>query len=191
MDTFLFYLKEGMFHITDINGYDHMLFLLSLLLFSKDIYIKNIILLITAFTIGHSLSLLLSVINVINIKINIIEFLIPLTILITSVSSIVNQKMFHVEHKNKYLYLIVLFFGVIHGLGFSNYLKFILTESESLLIALFHFNIGLELGQIFIISLMIIILKSLKKLLKYDINFNVFLHLFIIITSLKLCIERI
>lgn len=149
MGDFSFYLKEGMYHITDLKGYDHIVFVMAICLpfLLKDW--RKVIILITAFTIGHSITLVLSIINSILISSKWIEFLIPITILITA---IVNLFGFKNQSYSKWNYLIVLLFGFIHGMGFSNYLKSMMSKSESIITQLLAFNIGLELGQLIIVS---------------------------------------
>ncbi len=155
MGDFGFYLKEGVLHITDWKGYDHILFVLALCLpyYARDW--KKVIVLVTAFTIGHSLTLALSVFDVILISSKWIEFLIPVTILITAIGNLVkqNSKSSHAGVR----YLAALLFGLIHGLGFSNYLKSMLGKSETIVSQLLAFNVGLELGQLLIVAFVLLL----------------------------------
>jgi hypothetical protein len=154
MSEFQLYFILGKDHILDyFNGYDHILFVVALcaLYLLKDW--KKILILVTAFTLGHSVTLALSTLNIVTVKMELIEFLIPLTIFITAASNIFRQE----EHQNTFSlqlnYGYALFFGLIHGLGFSNYLKSLLGQDESIVTQLLAFNLGLELGQLIIVSI--------------------------------------
>jgi hypothetical protein len=155
MGDFGFYFKEGIYHITDWKGYDHILFVMALCLpyLLKDW--KQILILITAFTIGHSITLALSVFNKIIISSTCIEFLIPVTICITALENMA-QKNTDKKH-NRWRYISALVFGLIHGLGFSNYLKSMLGKDESIITQLLAFNIGLEAGQLFIVAFVVLL----------------------------------
>ena len=124
--------------------------------------LKKIIILITAFTVGHTITLILSTLNVINFDQKIIEFTIPLTIAITSINNIIsrNKNLHKVGNTN---YFIALFFGLVHGLGFSNYLKALLI-GDSILLELFAFNIGVEVGQIIIVIVFLLMSYFISKI---------------------------
>jgi hypothetical protein len=155
MGDFGFYFKEGIYHITDYKGYDHILFVMALCLpyLLKDW--KQILILVTAFTIGHSITLALSVFNKTIISSTWIEFLIPITILITALENL-SQKSTDQKHA-KWRYVSALIFGLIHGMGFSNYLKSMLGKDESIITQLLAFNIGLEAGQLLIVAVVVLI----------------------------------
>lgn len=154
MSLFELYLQLGFKHIIDINGYDHIIFILALCAGYNYIEFKKILILVTAFTIGHSVTLALSTLQLVIIRADIIEFLIPVTILITALANLFNTN----KTKNLFIYLITLFFGLIHGLGFSNYLKELLGRESSIVTPLLAFNIGLELGQILIVTIHFLLL---------------------------------
>lgn len=166
MSLFELYLRLGFKHIVDIYGYDHIVFILALCAGYDIKQIKKVLILITAFTIGHSITLVLSTLNIILISARIIEFLIPVTIFITAVSNLLPLK----NSKGKLVYLIALFFGLIHGLGFSYYLKELLGRESSIIKPLFAFNIGLEFGQVIILSVYFIMLLLTTKLLSFKQN---------------------
>jgi hypothetical protein len=157
MSQFELYFQLGKDHILDYkNGYDHILFVMALctLYLMRDW--KKVLILVTAFTIGHSITLALSTLSVISINQEIIEFLIPVTIFITAVSNIFRST--EPSDRTTYInYGYALFFGLIHGLGFSNYLKAMLGRDRGIVSQLFAFNIGLELGQIIIVSIFLIL----------------------------------
>lgn len=169
MSLFETYLSLGFKHIADINAYDHMLFLVALCAVYQLRQFKTVLILVTSFTIGHSLSLALSTLNYMLVPTKIIEFLIPVTIFLTCIYNILNNKHTHdhtAKQKPGWNYLITLFFGLIHGMGFSNYLKMLLGKEESIVIPLLAFNIGLELGQILIVALILIATFVLLNVIK-------------------------
>ena len=154
MSEFQLYFGLGKDHILDYkNGYDHILFLVALcaLYIGRDW--KKILILVTAFTIGHSITLALSTLQIVNVKAELIEFLIPLTIFITAFSNLFKNENSISDRPMQMNYLYASFFGLIHGLGFSNYLRSILGKNESIITQLFAFNLGLEFGQIIIVVL--------------------------------------
>ena len=140
------YFQVGFEHITDINGYDHMLFLLALCAAYVYSDWKKILVLVTAFTVGHSITLSLAVLNVIPVNSDWIEFLIPVTIVATAVKNVLLKQ----EKSSVATYLMALVFGLIHGMGFSNYLRSLL--GDDLLMPLFAFNIGIEAGQLLVVA---------------------------------------
>lgn len=144
----------GKDHILDYaNGYDHILFIVALcgLYITRDW--KQILILVTAFTIGHSITLGLSTLRIVNVKPDLIEFLIPLTIFITAVSNLFKNENNLSGGPMQMNYFYALFFGLVHGLGFSNYLRSILGKHENIFTPLLAFNLGLEFGQIIIVVL--------------------------------------
>jgi len=154
MNDFSLYFGLGKDHILDyVNGYDHILFVVAL----GAIYLvrdwKRILILVTAFTIGHSITLALATLRIISVKTNLIEFLIPLTIFITAFSNLFRNEESIPRQPIQTNYALALFFGLVHGMGFSNYLRAILGKSEHIASPLLAFNIGLEFGQIIVVLL--------------------------------------
>ncbi len=162
MNEFWLWFGTGLQHILDWNGYDHILYVISLcVLFSVNEW-KKLLILVTAFTLGHSLTLAISVLNIITIKQSYIEVLIPLTIITTCISNLYFRRRIKEARRNnevnyRFNYVLAMFFGFIHGMGFSYLLKSMLGKEESVLFPLLSFNIGLELGQLIIVALMLII----------------------------------
>ena len=150
---FQLYLKLGLEHIADLQGYDHILFVMMLCAVYTFKNWKQVLILITAFTIGHSLTLALASMNIIRVSNLWVEFLIPVTIFITALGNMISGKPGNTSARIKYM--LALFFGLIHGLGFSNYLRSLLGTHDSLAIPLLAFNIGVELGQILIVLCML------------------------------------
>ena len=151
------YLTLGLQHIADFKGYDHILFIITLVAIYVIADWKKILILITAFTIGHSLTLVLATFNMIRISGEWVEFLIPVTIVLTALGNILQKRDAFSKKHHIYKYLLALFFGLIHGLGFSNYLRSLLGSEDQLVGPLFSFNLGIELGQILIVSIFLLI----------------------------------
>jgi len=167
MSLFELYFKLGLQHIADLKGYDHILFILILCAVYSFKEWRRVLILVTAFTIGHSLTLALATLDLIRMDGEVIEFLIPLTIFITALANVLtkNQKVSSFHHYLKYS--AALFFGLIHGLGFSNYLRSLLGSEKGLLLPLFSFNIGIEVGQVLIVSVIMLLTFLLVDLLKF------------------------
>jgi hypothetical protein len=156
MSQFRIYFDLGRDHILDIaNGYDHILFVIALCVLYQLRDWKQVLVLVTAFTIGHSVTLALSTFNIINVKVELIEFLIPVTIFITAISNLFKHEDDIHGRSMQLNYFYAAFFGLVHGMGFSNYLKSILGKSN-IVSQLFAFNIGLELGQIIIVVVLLV-----------------------------------
>jgi HupE / UreJ protein len=157
MGTFNFYLSLGFNHILDLAAQDHVVFLIALCAIYHPKQWRTILILITAFTVGHSITLALAASDMLRINKPLVEMLIPVTILITALYNVFRKK--SVEHSSaKDSYLLALGFGFIHGMGFSNVLKSMLMpgEESKFLEQLLAFNIGVELGQIVIVGLILI-----------------------------------
>ncbi len=157
MGQFGIYFELGRQHILDINGIDHILFVVALCVIYQLQDWKKVLILVTAFTIGHSITLALSTLNIVNFRTDIIEFLIPVTIFITAFGNLFRRQSALTPNKFNTNYFFALFFGLIHGLGFSNYLKSMLGQENSIVTPLLAFNLGLELGQIIIVLFFMVI----------------------------------
>lgn len=192
MSVFELYLKLGIDHIADIHGYDHILFILTLTIVYPIKFWKKILILITAFTIGHSITLVLASLNIIKISTAWIEFLIPVTIFITALVNVLQKSDKFVTASHRFKYSAALFFGLIHGLGFSNYLRAMISGAESLILPLLSFNIGIEIGQIIIVliilglSLLIVEIIGVKRR-----DWNLIISGAALGISLVLALERI
>ncbi|MEQ9437968.1 MAG: HupE/UreJ family protein [Cyclobacteriaceae bacterium] len=151
MSSFSLYFNLGLTHILDIQGYDHILFVVALCALYMLRDWRKVLILVTAFTIGHSITLALATLNIIQVNVGLIEFLIPVTIFITAVSNIVRSQKNLSQTGVQLNYGYALFFGLIHGMGFSNYLRSLLGREENIAVPLLAFNLGLELGQIVIV----------------------------------------
>jgi len=167
---FKMYLELGFDHIADFSGYDHILFIvaLSAIFLLKDW--KKVLILVTAFTLGHSITLALATLRIISYSSDWIEFLIPVTIFITAFADFFYKDKEFSQRMLRFKYFSALFFGLIHGLGFSNFLRALLGGEESIVLPLLAFNVGLEIGQIFIVggfllfaSLLVAFLKVVRR----------------------------
>ncbi len=145
------YLQLGFEHILDMRGYDHILFVVALCAIYRYTEWRKILVLVTAFTIGHSITLALSALDIVVFRPEVIEFLIPLTILVTALYNVIGLR--EASQGMLWRYSFAMIFGWIHGLGFSNYFKALMGSEESIIGPLLSFNIGVELGQIIIVFL--------------------------------------
>lgn len=161
---FATYFQLGIQHIADITAYDHILFVIALCVIYRLEDWRKLLILITAFTLGHSLTLGLSALGILVFPSNVIEFLIPVTILITAVLNLIRNK--EAKKMNMVHYLLPLFFGFIHGSGFSNYFKSLIGQEESVVKPLFAFNVGIEIGQLLIVSIFMAITYLVVRWIK-------------------------
>jgi hypothetical protein len=190
LQDFLFYFKLGWQHIVSLDALDHQLFILALVTVYTSKNLKQVFILVTAFTIGHSLTLLLSVLEIIRFASNWVEFLIPCTIFITSISNLL-KKDFSLKAINTNYYLALLF-GLIHGMGFANSVRMMLASDQNIGWGLFGFNLGLEAGQILFVVLILgatwIGLSFFRIKRK---SWVIFLSAAVFSLALKMALERI
>ena len=171
MDNFIFFLKEGLYHVLDWNAYDHILFLIALSVVYNFSNWKKVIWLISLFTIGHTFSLILAAYKVVSVNSDWVEFLIPVTIIITAIANIIFAKSATKNTKTNINLFFALFFGLIHGLGFSGYFKMLIGSTEDKLIPLLEFALGIEVAQliiVFIILLLGFIFQNIFRFSKRD-----------------------
>jgi len=167
MNDFSMYFQIGFQHIADLRGIDHILFIVALCIRYQFEDWQKVLILITAFTIGHSITLALSVFDVIQYSMKWIEFLIPVTIAITAFSNVFVKK-FVFKSRFPLIYFLALFFGLIHGMGFSSYLKSLLGSGNSVIWPLLSFNLGLEAGQLLIVLIILMITLIFVSLFKVN-----------------------
>lgn len=168
MDNFVFFLNEGLYHVLDWNAYDHILFLIALAVVYDFKNWKAVLWLITLFTIGHTISLILASYNVVSVSSDWVEFLIPLTIIITALANIFYAKAVTTTTKSNTNLFFALFFGLIHGLGFSSYFKLIIGSSEYKFIPLLEFAIGVEIAQVIIVLVILLLGFLCKTILQFS-----------------------
>ena len=192
MPDFWIFFKIGLHHVLDIHGYDHLLFLIVLTVpyVAKDR--KRILILVSFFTLGHTLSLLLSVFNVITIKGSLVELLIPITILITAIFNLIIAGKSTKTSNLSFISGATIFFGIIHGLGFSTYFNSILPgKPVDKLGPLFEFALGIESAQIVVVLGVLILAFISQTLLRFNKrDFTLIMSSFVIGVILPLLIEN-
>lgn len=190
MSDFGFYFSLGWEHIISWSALDHQLFILAL----AAIYLlkdwKQVLVLVTAFTIGHSLTLALTVFNIIHFPSAWTEFLIPCTIVATAISNLF-QKNF-TPRSIRINYFLALFFGLIHGMGFASKLKYIIADDQSIGWSLFGFNVGLEAGQIAVVIVILLISYLFVGILKVErVKWVIFASAAAMSVALQMALQRI
>lgn len=155
IDSFLSNFQDGVFHVLHLNAYDHILFLIVLALpyLFKDW--KRVLLLITVFTLGHCVSLALTTYNIISVNVKLVEFLIPLTILIVALFNVFTAGKKSHGKTIGLLFFASLFFGLIHGLGFVGKFESLISNSENKLLALLEIGLGIEVGQLVVVFIVL------------------------------------
>lgn len=190
MQDFLFYLQLGWEHIISKDALDHQLFILALIAIFSFRDWKKVLILVTAFTIGHSLTLVLSALDIFRFPSDWVEFLIPCTIVFTALDNIIFSKN---EKKLIQLnYYLALLFGLIHGMGFANSVRMMLSSEQDITLPLFGFNVGLELGQIVVVAIALFIHYIFSEVLKFSNKIWIYIiSVPIFIFALKMALERI
>lgn len=166
MNDFVLWFVTGFRHILDWTAYDHICYIIVLTIVFPAKEWKKVLILISSFTIGHSLTLALCASNIIQVNSYLIELLIPLTIISTSITTIIKRK--HPTKAVSLNYFFALFFGLIHGMGFSYVLKSMLGKEQSLIAPLLSFNLGIEIGQLILVSIILIISVFLENAVKIN-----------------------
>ena len=190
MNDFLFYLNLGWEHIISLDALDHQLFVLVLVAVFALKDWENILWIITAFTIGHSVTLALSVFDIVRAPAKWVEFLIPLTIVVTALDNILMRN----RQKNlmKMNFYLALFFGLIHGMGFANTARMMIANEQHIFLPLLGFNIGLELGQIAVVAVILVVQYVMLTLFKVNRkDWLLFISSGVFALSLKMTLERI
>lgn len=164
MSEFSAFLQLGFDHILDPKGYDHMLFLLTLCapFLWKDW--KKVLILVTAFTLGHSITLALTALDLLSFSPTLIETAIPITIILTAIHNVWGKTNVSVRSS----YFIAGLFGLVHGMGFANYFRALLGEAGNITKALFSFNLGIEVGQVLFVIAYLLLSYVFIHMLKVD-----------------------
>lgn len=166
MHPFQFYLQLGFEHISNLAGYDHILFLIALCAIYRAQQWKKILVLVTAFTIGHSVTLILASMDILTIPSKYIKFLIPVTIFVTALHNVMRSSVEDHQVKMGRNYAMALFFGFIHGMDFSNYFKALLMDPKTIFVPLLGFNLGIELGQLLVVFFIVLVAFVFLNILK-------------------------
>jgi hypothetical protein len=193
MSEFLAYLQLGFDHITDANGYDHILFIMALCTVYTVVDWRKVLILVTAFTLGHSITLALATLGMVVFRPDIIELLIPVTIVATAFFNLFDKTSSTKlpEKRGSARFPLALIFGLIHGLGFSNYLRALLGEEADLVVPLLGFNLGLEFGQLLIVAIFLMASLVATQLFNISkIKWNLVLSGIIIGLAITLIIQN-
>ncbi|MCR6719738.1 MAG: HupE/UreJ family protein [Chitinophagaceae bacterium] len=180
----------GWEHIISADALDHQLFIAAL----AAIYLlrdwKQVLILVTAFTIGHSLTLALSVLDIVRFPANWVEFLIPVTIVITALTNLTQKKF--TPRSIRINYFLALFFGLIHGMGFANSIREMMASGEGIGWSLLGFNLGLEAGQIVVVMILLLAAHVIVNILRVNRReWVIFLSAAVFALSLQQALERI
>jgi HupE / UreJ protein len=192
MSDFWIFFKVGLQHVLDINGYDHLLFLIALTVPYAFKDWKRMLILVSIFTLGHTLALFLSVFNVIVVKSIWVELLIPFTILITAFFNLLTAGKSSKQGSISFIGAVTLFFGIIHGLGFSNYFKALLPgKPTDKLAPLLEFALGIEAAQIIIILLVLLLSFVVQTLFRFNKrDFTLIMSAFVIGVAVPLILNN-
>lgn len=189
MQDFIFYFKVGWTHILSSDATDHIYFITSLAIIYTFLDWKKVLVLVTAFTIGHAITLYLSALDLFRFNIEWVEFAIPCTIVVTAATNLFLRP--EVKTKGVLQYLMALGFGMVHGMGYANYIRMMLSKNQDLLWSLFSFNVGLEMGQILVVLLVLSMQWGLEKYKVIHARLLTrIVSSLILIVSLLLAIER-
>jgi hypothetical protein len=165
----LTYLRLGLHHIADLRGYDHILFVAALTVAYRPSEWRRVLWLVTAFTLGHSITLALATLKLVRVNSALVETGIALTIVISSLMAIslaIRGQDTPAAKGQALRYALAAAFGLIHGLGFSTFLRSLLGDEESIFVPLLSFNIGLELGQLLIVAIVLALGVLAERILK-------------------------
>lgn len=167
LENIWFNIEYGINHVLDINAYDHVLFLIVLTIpyVFKDW--KRVLLLVSMFTLGHTLSLVLAAYNVVTVNASVVEFLIPITILIVALFNVFTSGKGAQREKIGVLFLSTLFFGLIHGLGFAREFHMLLSDTDNKLVLLLEFALGIELAQIIIVFIVLFLSYVVQTIFRF------------------------
>ena len=190
MNDFLFYFKIGWTHIINPEALDHILFIAALAAIYTLRDWKQVLILVTAFTVGHTITLILSTKQRVQVSSSLVEFLIPCTIMVTAISNLF-QKNF-TPRSLRINYFLALFFGLVHGLAFANTLRMILASDQSFALSMFSFSVGLELGQIGIVFSILLLSQLFTGILKVERrHWVIFLSAAVFALALEMTVQRL
>lgn len=190
MQDFIFYFQIGWKHILSWDATDHIYFITALAVIYTFQDWKKVLVLVTAFTIGHAVTLYLSALDYFRFSIEWVEFAIPCTIIITAGSNLFIRE----ERKQRIMlqYLLAMCFGLVHGMGYANYIRMMLSKNQDMVWSLFSFNVGLEMGQLLVVLLVLGIQWVLVKnnIVSARILARI-ISIYVMVVSILLALERI
>jgi hypothetical protein len=190
MNDFTFYFSIGWEHIINLEALDHIFFIAALaaIYMLKDW--RQVLILVTAFTVGHTITLILSTKRIVEVNESWVEFLIPCTIVVTALSNLF-QKSF-TSKAVRINYFLALFFGLIHGLAFANVLRMILAPEQSFALSMFSFSVGLESGQILIVFIILLLSQFFIGVLKIQrLHWVIFLSAVVFGLAMEMALQRL
>jgi len=189
MKDFIFYFKIGWFHIMSLDATDHLFFIAVLAIIYTIADWKKVLVLVTAFTIGHALTLFMGATELLRVDSALVEFAIPCTIFITALLNLILKRAQNGSMPIQYG--LALGFGLVHGLGYANYIRMMLSSDQNMVWGLFSFNIGLEAGQIFVVLLVLFVVWMASQVNANSHKYLVrFVSLTVLCFSLLMAIER-
>ena len=169
MQELLIYFNMGLKHVLDITAYDHIVFLIALLIPYTFKDWKRVFLLVSLFTLGHTLALILSVFGVVSISVTVVEFLIPITILITALYHLYTAGKSAKKETVSFVAMVTVCFGLIHGLGFSNYFNTIMVGSGmNKLVPLLEFALGIEAAQLIVVLVVLLLAYIIQTFFRFS-----------------------
>ncbi len=191
MSEFWIYFQVGLKHVLDIRAYDHVLFLIALTVPYSFKDWKQVLILVTVFTVGHTLALFLSVFGLVMINADLVEFMIPITILATALFHLFTAGKPAKNEATGIIGFITLFFGIIHGLGFSNYFKTILSGKPSdKVVPLLEFALGIEAAQVIVVFVVLVLSYIIQTFFRFSKrDFSLVMSAFVIGVVIPMIIE--
>lgn len=168
MNEFLIYFNLGLSHVLDWNAYDHVLFLIVLVASYTFLEWKRVFWLVTTFTLGHTLALILATFNIVRVNSTYVELLIPITIFITALYNIFRAGKSNKEGGVSILIVTTLFFGVIHGLGFSSFFMGSVGSGTDKFVWLMEFALGIEAAQAIVVTCVLILALIFQSIFNFS-----------------------
>lgn len=189
MQDFIFYFQIGLRHILSWEATDHIYFIVALSIIYSFRDWKKVLVLVTAFTIGHAITLYLSALDLFRFSIEWVEFAIPCTIVLTAVSNLFIKQ--EKRLNGRIQYMLALCFGLVHGMGYANYIRMMLSKNQHMVMGLFSFNVGLEVGQLLVVLTVLSLLWIFGKYTSASARrLEQIVSLYILVVSFLLAVER-
>jgi hypothetical protein len=168
LENFWFNVEYGINHVLDINAYDHVLFLIALTVPYLFNNWKRVLLLVSLFTLGHTLSLVLAAYNVVSVNGQLVEFLIPISILVVALFNVFTAGKGAQKEKVGVLFFSTLFFGLVHGLGFAREFQILVGRAENKLVSLLEFALGIEIAQVIIVFIVLFLGYIMQTVFRFS-----------------------